>query len=371
MKKKFFLITLCMAVCINLALLFPYTTPPAQSADQIKIKIANFFPPPANQSKITDQFGKDLEKRSGGRIKVQYFAGGSLLKAPAIFKGIESGITDIGYAHVYYTPGRFPVSEGLGLPLGTPSAFVGAHVAWDFYQQFKPKEWDKVKLLALHGNAPSMIISKKPVKKLEDLKGLAIRAPGTPGEIIKALGGNPTPTPMMETYDSLAKGVNDGVYAPYETLKVFRFAEVCKYVTAAWQTGNPFAFFLAMNKRKYNSLPPDLKEVVDTLSGEYQERYALMWNGIETAGKAFGLTKGVTYFELSDQEAARWVKAVEPVVANYIKKMTGKGYSESEVKGWVDFQRDRIKYWTAMQMTYKIPSPTGPAGMRPEALVLK
>jgi TRAP-type C4-dicarboxylate transport system substrate-binding protein len=176
---------------------------------------------------------------------------------------------------------------------------------------------------------------------------------------------------MMETYDSLAKAVNEGVYAPYETLKVFRFAEVCKYVTAAWQTGNPFAFYLAMNKRKYNSLPPDLKEVVDTLSGEYQERYALMWNGIETAGKAFGLTKGVTYYELSDEEAARWIKAVEPVIANYIKKMTGKGYSESEVKGWVDFMRERIKYWSDMQMTYKIPSPTGPAGMRPEALVLK
>ena len=96
-----------------------------------------------------------------------------------------------------------------------------------------------------------------------------------------------------------------------------------------------------------------------------------MWNGIETAGKAFGVTKGVTYFELSDEEAARWVKAVEPVIADYIKKMTGKGFSESEVKGWVDFQKERIKYWSDMQMTYKIPSPTGPAGMRPEAFVIK
>jgi hypothetical protein len=51
--------------------------------------------------------------------------------------------------------------------------------------------------------------------------------------------------------------------------------------------------------------------------------------------------------------------------------MTGKGYSESEVKGWVDFMKDRIKYWTAKQIVYKIPSPTGPAAMRPEALVLK
>lgn len=337
----------------------------------IKLKIANFFPPPAKQSKILDQFGKDLESRSDGRIKVQYFAGGSLLKAPAIYKGIESGIADIGYAHVYYTTGRMPVSEGAGLPLGVPSGWVGAHMAYDFYQKFKPKEWNKVKLLAIHCNAPSMLISKKPVRKLEDIKGLSIRAPGVPGEIIKALGGTPSPTPMMEVYDSLAKGVNDGVWAPYETLRTFRFAEVAKYLTVCWQTGAAFNFYLAMNKNSYNKLPRDLQSLVDVLSGEYQERYALMWNEIELAGKAFGITKGMEYIEISDAEAARWKKAVEPVISNYIKTMSGKGYSESEVKGWVDFMRDRLKYWTAKQMEYKIPSPTGPAGMRPEAYVVK
>ena len=94
-----------------------------------------------------------------------------------------------------------------------------------------------------------------------------------------------------------------------------------------------------------------------------------MWNEVELEGKAFGATKGVKFIELSDQEAARWQKAVEPVITDYIKTMVGKGFSESEVKGWVDFLRDRIKYWTEKQMEYKIPSPTGPAGMRPEAYV--
>jgi len=338
---------------------------------QIKLKIANFFPPPSKQSKILEQFSKDLEWRSGGRIKVQYFAGGSLLKAPAIYKGVVSGIADIGYAHVYYTSGRMPVSEGAGLPIGLPSGWVGAHVAYDFYKKFPPKEWDEVKVLSIHCNAPSMVISKKPVNKLEDMKGLSIRAPGVPGDIVKALGGTPSPTPMMEVYDSLAKGVNDGVWAPYETLKTFRFAEVAKYLTVCWQTGAGFNFYLIMNKNSYNKLPRDLQSVVDVLSGEYQEQYALMWNEIELVGKAFGLTKGVKYIELSDAEAARWKKAVEPVIADYIKKMAGKGYKESEVRGWIAFMRDRIKFWTAKQMEYKIPSPTGPAGMRPEAYVVK
>jgi TRAP-type C4-dicarboxylate transport system substrate-binding protein len=358
-------------LCMLVTLVFLPTDVTRAEEKVFKMKIANYFPPPAKQSKILEQYSKELEWRSGGRIKVQYFAGGSLLKAPAMIKGVEKGIADMGYAHVYYTSGRMPVSEAAGLPLGVPSGWVGAHMAYDFYQKYKPKEWDKVKVLAMHCNAPSVVISKKPVKTLEDMKGLSVRAPGVPGDIIKALGGTPSPTPMMEVYDSLAKGVNDGVWAPYETLRTFRFAEVAKYVTVCWQTGAAFPFYLVMNKKSYNKLPRDLQSLVDTLSGEYQERFAMMWNEIELAGKAFGKTKGVEFFELSDAEAAKWQKAVEPVIAGYIKAMVGKGFKESDVKGWVDYMRGRIKYWTEKQMEYKVPSPTGPAGMRPEAYVVK
>jgi TRAP-type transport system periplasmic protein len=226
-----------------------------------------------------------------------------------------------------------------------------------------------VKVLCLHGNCPSLIISNKPVEKLEDLKGLTIRAPGIVGEVVAALGGTPAPTPMMEVYDAISKGVINGVYSPYETLKTFRFGEVAKYVTVAWQIGSVYPFYLAMNKNSYNKLPRDLQSLVDVLSGEYQERFALMWNEIEFAGKAFGTEKGVKYIELSDQEGARWEKAVEPVNTNYIKTMVGKGFPESEAKGWLDYMRDRNKYWIQKQMEYKIPSPTGPAGVRPEAYV--
>lgn len=335
----------------------------------INLKIANFFPPPSKQSKLTQEFGEELERRSDGRIKVQYFAGGSLLTGPAMFKGIESGIADIGYTHVYYTPGRMPVSEGIGLPLGVPTGWVGAHMAFDFYQKFKPKEFSGVKVLAIHANGPSMVISKRPVAKLEDMKGLTVRAPGLPGDIVKALGGTPTPTPMMETYDSLAKGVNEAVWGPYETLRTFRFAEVAKNVTVSWQIGASFPFFMAMNKRSYDRLPQDLKSIVDVMSGEYQERFALMWNEIDMEGKDYAKTKDVKYLELSEQEGARWQAAVEPVLADYVKAMVGKGHQEAEVKGWIAYMKERIKYWTGKQMEYKIPSPTGPAGVRPEAYV--
>jgi TRAP-type C4-dicarboxylate transport system substrate-binding protein len=368
MKKK----SLAIAICF-MCTVFLFSTLPVgkvSAAEKvINLKIANFFPPPSKQSKITQEFAAELEWRSGGRIKVQFLGGGSLLTGPAMYKGIETGIADIGYSHVYYTPGRMPVMELVGLPIGTPTGWVAAHMGYDFYQKFKPKEFGGTKVLCIHGNAPSMIISKKPIANLEDMKGVSIRAPGLVGDIIKALGGTPTPTPMIETYDSIAKGVNDGVWAPYETLKTFRFAEVAKYVTVCWEIGSVFPFYLAMNRNSYNKLPKDLQSLVDVMSGEYQERYGLMWNEIELEGKSFALEKGVKFIELSDQEGTRWEKAVEPVINQYTKMMVGKGFSEPEVKGWIAYMRDRNKYWTEKQMEYKIPSPTGPAGVRPEAYV--
>ena len=78
MKQKVSVITLAFALIINIV----FFNSPALSADVIKLKFSNFFPPPAPHSKICEEFIAEVEKRSGGRIKIQYFAGGSLLKAP-------------------------------------------------------------------------------------------------------------------------------------------------------------------------------------------------------------------------------------------------------------------------------------------------
>jgi TRAP-type C4-dicarboxylate transport system substrate-binding protein len=331
----------------------------------IKLKFANYFPPAARQSKLCEEFIAELEKRTNGRVKIQYFASGSLLKAPAMYRGVVAGIADIGLAHIEYTPGRFPVTGACELPLGYPSGWVSNQVVNDFYNEFRPKEWDEVCVLWMHASNPSLIICKKPVRKLENMKGLTIRAPGVVGYTISALGATPAPTPMMEVYDAIAKGVIDGVNTNFETLKTFRFAEVVKYTTANWQIGNIYAFYVAMNKKSYKKLSPDLKEIFDELCGEFKERFALMWNRIDAEGRDFAIKKGVIIFYLSPQEAARWKKATEPVVGNYVKEMVDKGYSEAEVRGWIKFIRERIDFWTARQIDWRIKSPTGPAAMRP------
>ncbi len=369
MKKKHFLIFLSLAVVINMVLLIPGFSSSAYSAKVIRLKVAMYFPPPAGQAKVLGEFCRELEQRTDGQVKVDYYAGGSLLKAPAMFDGVVNGIADIGYSHVYYTAGRMPVTEAAGLPLGYPSAWVASQALNDFYQKFKPKEFDAVKVLWLNASPNSAIAtSKKPIRKLADLKGLTIRAPGQAGEIIKALGGTPAPTPMMEVYDALAKGVLDGEASNFETLFAFKFAEVVKYTTSVWQINNPFPFYFVMNKNSYKKLPPDIKTIFDTLVGEYKERYILTWNAVDFIGKAFGTKKGVTFIELPSDELPMWQAAVKPVIEGYVKRMVGRGFSESEVRDWITFLRERSDYWTKKQISLRIPSAAGPPEVRPEAL---
>ena len=372
MKKKTLRIFLPVALIISLTFILPELNQPAYSADVIRLKVAMYFPPPAFQAKVLEEFCRELEKRTGGRVKVDYYAGGSLLKAPKMFEGVVSGIADMGYSHVYYTAGRMAVTEAAGLPLGYPSGWVASQVLNDFYNEFKPKEFDKVKVLWLNASPCSAIATaKKPIRKLADLKGLTIRAPGLPGEIIKALGGTPAPTPMMEVYDAISKGVIDGETSNLETLFAFKFAEVVKYTTSVWQINHPFPFYFVMNKNSYNKLPPDIKAIFDQLVGEYKERYILTWNAVDFVGKAFGMSKGVEIIDLPPSELQVWQAAVMPVIDNYVKRMVGKGFSEAEVKGWIKFLRERSAFWTKKQITLRIPSAVGPPEVRPEALIIK
>lgn len=351
-----FIFIVLALVCINFQ--------PAQ-AKPIILKFAHIFPQPNPLSKVCEAFVQELEEKTDGRVKCQFFAGGSLLKPGGMYQGVEMGIADMGFANVEHTRGRFPVTEACDLPLGYPSGWVSNMVVEDFYNKFKPKEWDNMKVLWMHASTPNIMITTKPVRKLEDLKGMTIRALGRVGETVKALGATPAPSPIMEVYDGLAKNVYQGVNIPYETLKAFRFAEVAKYATLTWEVGNLYTFFVIMNPKSYAKLTGDIKEIFDKLCGRYKERMALVWNSVDFAGLEFGLEKGMEFIYLPDDELARWKEATKPVIEDYVKEMKAKGFSEEEIRGWISYIRERIDFWSKKQIQYRLESPTGPPEMRP------
>jgi len=353
---------MAIVICMSL-ILFPISGVSA-APKVITLKFANFFPPPSSQSKTCEYFINELEARTNGRVKVRYFPGGSLLKSTAMVKGVEKGIADIGLSHIEYTTGRFPIMEACELPLGYPTGWVANQIMNDFYNKFKPKEWDSVKVMWFHANTPSLVITKKPVRTLEDFKGLTIRASGRMANVILALGGTPAPTPMMETYDAFAKGVVQGVFAGGESVRTFKFGELAKYVTSSWNVGPSYPFFVIINKKSYAKLPPDIKEIFDALCGEFKERFALMWEANDFPAITYAKKHGVQYIELPKAEFDRWTQAVQPVIEKYVKDMVGKGFPETEVRGWISYLKKRSSELLEKQKKLNIKSTTGPPEVR-------
>jgi len=329
----------------------------------IELKFCNYFPVPAQQSKICEEFIKDLEARSGGQLKIRFFPAGTLLTAPKIYDGVVEGIGDIGFTNIGYTYGRFRMTEVLDLPLGFPNAWVANHVANDFFRQFKPKEWDKIHMLSMHTSPVNVVLSAtKPVNKMEDLKGMTLRGTGFIAEVVSALGGTPRPIAMPEAYEAMQKKVIDGLMIPMETLRAFRLAEVSKYATECWPIGQVYTFFLVMNKDTWNKLPPNLQKVFNEYP--FEEKLAGMWNDVDIDGKNLGKVTGLNFIELPSAEIAEWKRADEPVLDTFVKKMVASGFNEKETRELINYARMRIEHWTKKQKESGVKSSTGPAEVR-------
>jgi TRAP-type C4-dicarboxylate transport system substrate-binding protein len=323
----------------------------------IKLKFANYFPPTHKNSILFAEFSQEINKKSGGKVDISYYPGGTLLTAPKMAAGVTTGIADIGLSHFAYSRGRFPVMEVVELPLGFPSAWVGAGVANEFYEKFKPKELDQFHPLAFCASTPNVIGTlTKPVRTLEDIKGLKVRGTGRIGDIVKALGATPMPIEIVDMYESLRRGVVDGNLGSAEQLEGFKIGELLKYVTASWKTGGCFGFYTMMSKAKWDTLPPDMQKLFTDVSNEYKDKWGIAFNSIDFGGIQYLKSHGGQVINLSDAETTKWVKAVQPVIADYKKDLVAKGYKEQEVDTWINFVKERTEYWKGQEKARKIPT---------------
>lgn len=327
------------------------------AAEPIKLKFANYFPVIHKNTAFGQAFCDEIKKRTNGRVEIFYYPGGTLLTAPKMAVGVSTGIADIGMAHCGYSRGRFPVMEIMELPIGSPSAYISTHVANDFYDKFKPKEWNAYYPLMFSTSPPAVLHTlNKPVRTLEELKGMKIRGTGRIGDLVKALGATPMPIEMVDLYESLRRNVIDGNFGPMEQLKGFKIGEVIKYATACWKIGTSYTFYIAMNKNKWDALPPDIKKIFQDTANEFKEKWAVQWNEIEIEGVQFLKSQGGQIIPISDAEAARWVQASQPVIGEFKKDLMGKGFPEKEVDSWLAFVKERVEYWRAQEKAKKIPT---------------
>jgi len=203
-----------------------------------------------------------------------------------------------------------------------------------FYHKFRPKEYDDVKLFYLHAHGPGFFHTKTPVNKIEELKGLRIKSDANTSKVVTAAGATPTTMPMLETYDALKRGLADGVLLPIETLKGWKFGEVCKYTYVNHGNAYGNGFFIAMNKEKWNSLPKDIQQIIDKLNEEWFEKQAKLWTDVDVEGLDFAIKTGQKIVYATPEEEAKMRERMKPVLDAYVKSMKEKGLPGEEVLKW-------------------------------------
>jgi TRAP-type C4-dicarboxylate transport system substrate-binding protein len=336
MRRKFFLFFL--VACVGVGFL---TIGSIQAEAAIKLTYSNFFPPTHIQSKLAEAWCKEVEKRTNGRVVVEYYAGQTLTKARQVYDGVVTGLSDVGFSVLAYTRGRFPVMSAVDLPLGYPSGRAATAVVNAVYNKFQPKELMDTKVMYLHAHGPGLVHTRdKAVMTIEDMKGLKLRGHGTSALVQKALGATPVPKPMPECYQMIQKGVVKGASYPFEANKGWKLGEVTKYVTAAFSAAYTTSFFVVMNKEKWKMIPRDDQKAIEQINREWIVKHGQAWDASDLAGIVFFLNQGGQIIGLDKKEAARWEKAVAPIAGEYAEKLTGKGFNGKEI---VDFIKAELK----------------------------
>ncbi len=336
MKRTFFSSTMILTL-FSLFIITPGIT----NAKSVTLKYSSFFPPTHIQSKLAEAWCKEVEMKTEGRVKVEYYPGGSLLKGKQTYDGVVDGIADVGFTVLAYTLGRFPVTGALDLPFGYPSGVVATAVANDLYSALKPEEFNDTHLMYLHAHGPGFINTReKAVTKLEDLKGLRIRSTGMSAKMVKALGATPVAMGMGDAYQSLQKGVVDGSAHPMEANGGWKLAEVVKYTAGSYATAYTTTFIVTMNKDKWASLGEKDQQLITEINKAWSLKHGEGWDSSDTAGLKFFKEQGNSFSDIDKEEIERWKAAVAPVIDEYAKGLDKKKIDGAAV---VKTIRDSLK----------------------------
>jgi len=306
----------------------------ASAAPEVTIlKLAHFLPSSSNPHQFLFLPWCDkINKESGGRLKCQIYPSMQLGGTPAqLLDQARDGVADIIWTVPTYQAGRFTKSEVFELPFMVKSSEKGSQAMWDYVNKNAMDEFKGVKLLFVHLHDGSQLhFGTKSVKTLEDIKGLKVRAPTRIGsKTLAALGAVPVQMPAPAVPESISKAVVDGASIPWEVTTSLKLQEICKTTTetAPHQAKHSNAIFaFAMNPAKYNSLPADLKKVIDNNSGLAASKWAGKTEDSWTAkARKVAVDRHNTINVLTDAEYKRWIKATESVDDGWIKEVNAKG----------------------------------------------
>ncbi|MGI5923109.1 MAG: TRAP transporter substrate-binding protein [Lentisphaeria bacterium] len=302
---------------------------------EYRLAYSVFFPASHVQSQLACEWAEEVYQRTGGRVRIDVFPGGTLSGAAENFDCVINRVSDVGMSCFSYTRGLFPLMEALDLPLGYPDGMAATRIANDFLARFQPEELSDVHVLYVHAHGPGLLATIQPVESLDDLKGRSIRGTGITAQMVKAIGANAVGMSQPDTYEALRRGVVDGTFCPMETLKGWRQGEVINYVTKVPAAGYTTAMFAVMNKQVWERFPEDIKATISEVSREWIDRHGKAWDEIDHDGREFVQGLGKTITEMKPEEDARVAAALLPMLESWVKKSDAAGLPGTEAMAFL------------------------------------
>lgn len=280
-----------------------------------ELKLATFVPNThIIMAKVLIPWAEKLAKDSGGQIGVRMFPSMQLGgKPPELYRQMARGISDICFTLPGYTSGDFPMMALTELPGMADSGTDGTRKIWANFDKFLSREFKEAKVLALWNSDSAALMSKnKPIRTLEDLRGLKIRTPSAAQSAqLTALGATPIDMPANQIYNNLDRGVVDAAMIPMSAAIDFKLIEVARYFTLEAPLGRS-NFLVAMNRARYERLPANLRKMVDDTTGlELSLQGARTYDEQNDAGVA-AARKEREVITLDAAERKRWLDAFKP-----------------------------------------------------------
>ena len=311
------LATLAILLAINLG-----------SAHAIELKLAYFVGDQHAMSQWLVKWANRLERESGGRITVKRFPGSQMGPVQQHYDFVRTGQADVAWFLHGATPGRFPLTEIVQVPYLVGSAEIGTKVLNDseLRSKYIDAEHRGVKVLLLLTHQPGNVhTTKKPIRTIEDMKGLRLRfASPTIRDFIAALGGTPVGVVPTEQVEQLQKGTIDGVFIDYGGAGIaFKMGGILKYSTEMYSYVSSFG--VAMNPDFWNTLPPDLQALVTKSMTGVEKEVGEAWDALDVPGKKALIDGGAEAIRLSPEENAKFRKIGAEVAEAKVNELESKG----------------------------------------------
>jgi TRAP-type transport system periplasmic protein len=298
------------------------------SAGAIELKLAYFVGDQHAMSQWLVKWANNLEKDSGGRIAVKRFPGSQMGPVQQHYDFVRTGQADVAWFLHGATPGRFPLTEIVQVPYLVGSAEIGTKVLNDpeLRSKYLDAEHRGVKVLLLLTHQPGNVhTTKRPIRTIEDMKGLRLRfASPTIRDFVAALGGTPVGVLPTEQVEQLQKGTIDGVFIDYGGAGIaFKMGGILKYSTEMYSYVSSFG--VGMDPDFWNKLPADLQALVTKSMTGVEKDVGEAWDALDIPGKKALLDGGAEAIQVSPDENTKFRTIGATVAEAKVNELESKG----------------------------------------------